>query len=237
MKPVFVVGMMRSGTSLVEQIIASHPAAAALGELRFWNDVVRSNEALSRQQPPAEALRNKLAQDYLDLLDRHGASALRIVDKTPVNSDYLGLIHAVFPNARIISMCRDPIDTCLSCYFQQFSPALNFTMDLKDLAHYYREQQRLMAHWRTVLAPGAILDVPYAGLIAEQEAWSRRMLEFIGLPWDPRCLDFHRTERPVVTASYWQVRQKLYGDSLQRWRNYRKFIGPLLKLRELAPTP
>jgi len=236
MKPVFIVGMMRSGTSLAEQIIASHPAAAALGELRFWNDVVRSDETLSRQQPPAEALRKKLAQDYLDLLDRHGASALRVVDKAPVNSDYLGLIHAVFPNARIISMYRDPIDTCLSCYFQQFSPALNFTMDLKDLVHYYREQQRLMAHWRTALAPGAILDVPYAGLIADQEAWSRRMLEFLGLPWDPRCLDFHRTERPVVTASYWQVRQKMYRDSVHRWRNYRRFIGPLLELRDLHPV-
>ncbi len=236
MKPVFVVGMMRSGTSLVEQIIASHPAVAAPGELRFWDDVVRGNEALIRQQLPAEPTRKKFAQDYLELLQRHGADALRVIDKAPINSDYLGLIHALFPNARIISMWRDPIDTCLSCYFQQFSPALNFTMDLKDLAHYYRERQRLMAHWRSVFAPAAILDVSYAGLIADQEGCSRRILEFLGLPWDPRCLDFHRTERPVVTASYWQVRQKMYADSVQRWRHYRRFIGPLLKLRELDPV-
>ncbi len=236
MKPVFVVGMMRSGTSLAEQIIASHPAVAAAGELRFWNDVARGDEALIRQQPPAEPVRSKLAKEYLGLLQRHGADAQRIVDKAPVNCDYLGLIHAVFPNARIIAMDRDPIDTCLSCYFQQFSPTMNFTMDLNDLAHYYREQQRLMAHWRSVLPPGTILEVPYAGLVADQEHWSRRMLQFLGLPWDPRCLEFHRTERPVVTASYWQVRQKMYGDSLQRWRNYRKFISPLLKLREVDPT-
>jgi tetratricopeptide (TPR) repeat protein len=236
MKPVFVVGMMRSGTSLAEQIIASHPAVAAAGELRFWNDVARGEEALIRQQPPAESVRGKLAQEYLGLLQRRGVGAQRVVDKAPVNCDYLGLIHSVFPNARIIAMCRDPIDTCLSCYFQQFSPTMNFTMDLNDLAHYYREQQRLMAHWRSVLPPGTILEVPYAGLVADQEHWSRRMLEFLDLPWDPRCLEFHRTERPVVTASYWQVRQKMYGDSLQRWRNYRKFIAPLLKLRELDPA-
>ena len=235
-KPVFVVGMMRSGTSLVEQILASHPAVAAAGELRFWDDVVRGNEALIRQQLPGEPMRKKFAQGYLEQLERHGADARHIVDKAPVNSDYLGLIHTLFPNGRIISMCRDPIDTCLSCYFQQFSPALNFAMDLKDLAHYCREQQRLMAHWRSVLPPGAILDVPYAGLIADQEGWSRRLLEFLGLAWDPRCLDFHRTDRPVVTASYWQVRQKMYADSVQRWRHYRRFIGPLLSLRELDPV-
>jgi hypothetical protein len=142
------------------------------------------------------------------------------------------VIHSVFPNARIIYMRRDPIDTCLSCYFQPFSAALNFTMDLSDLAHHYREHQRLMAHWRAALPPGTILDVPYAELVADQEGWTRRILDFIGLEWDQRCLDFHSTKRAVVTASYWQVRQRIYNDSVQRWRNYRKFIGPLLDLRE-----
>jgi Flp pilus assembly protein TadD len=231
MKPVFVVGMMRSGTSLVEQIIASHPAATGAGELAFWNEVVRKHNTLIRQELLGEPLRKELAEDYLRTLARHSADALRVIDKAPINSDFLGVIHSVFPNARIIYMRRDPIDTCLSCYFQQFISALNFTMDLSDLAHYYREHQRLMAHWRAVLPPGAILDVPYAELVADQEGWTRRILNFIGLEWDQRCLDFHRTERPVVTASYWQVRQKIYGDSVQRWRNYRKFIGPLLDLK------
>ncbi len=233
MQPVFVVGMPRSGTSLAEQIIASHPAAMGAGELQFWNDAVRRYESVIRREPLAEAIRKELAEGYLRALQGCSAAALRIVNKAPVNADYLGLIHSVFPNARIIHLRRDPIDSCLSCYFQQFSPTLNFTMDLRDLAHYYRQHQRLMAHWRATLPPGSILEVPYAGLVADQEGWSRRLLEFIGLDWNERCLDFHRTERAVVTASFWQVRQKMYSHCVQRWHNYRKFIGPLLSLRDL----
>ena len=112
---------------------------------------------------------------------------------------------------------------------------MNFTMDLSDLAHYYREHQRLIAQWRTVLPPGTILDVPYEELIADQEAWTRKILDFLGLEWDERCLDFHETKRPVVTASYWQVRQRIYKDSVGRWRNYEQFLGPLRGLRNLDP--
>ena len=231
-RPVFVVGMMRSGTSLVEQIIASHPAAKGAGELQFWHDAVRKHAATVRHELPGEALRRKLAASYLRDLASHSADALRVVDKATVNSDYLGLIHSVFPNARMIYLRRDPIDSCLSCYFQPFSPVLNFTMDLSDLAHYYHEHQRLMAHWRSVLPSETLLDVPYAELVADQETWSRKILNFIGLEWDERCLDFHRTERTVATASYWQVRQKIYKSSVGRWRNYEKFIGPLLALRD-----
>jgi tetratricopeptide (TPR) repeat protein len=232
MKPVFVVGMMRSGTSLVEQIIASHPAAAGAGELSFWNDVIRKHDALVRREPLPESLKQELAEGYLQTLARHSNDAARVVDKTPLNAAYLGLIHAVFPRARIIYMRRDPIDTCLSCYFQPLSASLSFTLDLSDLAHHYRVHQRLMEHWRAVLPPGAILDVPYADLVADQEGWTRKILEFVGLEWDPRCLDFHATARTVATASYWQVRQRIYNDSVQRWRHYKKFIGPLLDLEE-----
>ena len=235
MQPVFVVGMMRSGTSLAEQIIASHPAVKGAGELGFWSDAVSEHEAVIRQEPLGEPIRNKLAEAYLRTLARHSLDALRIVDKAPVNADYLGVIHSVFPSARIIYMRRNPLDTCLSCYFQQFSPALNFTMDLSDLAHYYREHHRLMAHWRAVLPPGTLLDVPYAELVADHEGWTRKILDFLGLEWDKRCLDFHQTRRPVSTASYWQVRQKIYQDSVERWRNYEKFISPLLRLRDLTP--
>lgn len=232
MKPVFVVGMMRSGTSLVEQIIASHPKAAGAGELAFWNDQVGKHEALMRAEPPGAALKNELAGKYLRLLEQHSADALRVVDKAPVNSDFLGIIHSVFPNARIIYMRRNPIDTCLSCYFQPLSPTLSYTMDLSDLAHRYREHQRLMDHWRAVLPEGTVLEVPYAELVSNQMEWTRKILDFVGLEWDQRCLDFHATQRAVVTASYWQVRQPIYNDSVQRWRHYRKFIGPLLGLRE-----
>jgi tetratricopeptide (TPR) repeat protein len=232
-KPVFVVGMMRSGTSLVEQIIASHPSAHGAGELGYWSDAVYQHEAAIRQGALAPPLKEKLSEGYLRALEGHSADALRIVDKTPVNSDYLGVIHEVFPNARIIYMRRDPIDTCLSCYFQQFLPALNFSMDLSDLAHYYREHRRLMAHWHAVLPPGTILDVPYAELVDDANAWTRKILDFLALEWDERCLDFKNTRRPVMTASFWQVRQGIYKDRVERWRNYRRFIRPLLDLRDL----
>jgi tetratricopeptide (TPR) repeat protein len=234
-RPVFVVGMPRSGTSLVEQIIASHPAALGAGELDFWKIVVREHEHTMRTALLGEPLRKKLAHAYLRVLAGHSADALRVVDKAPGNADYLGLLHRVFPNARIINLQRDPIDTCLSCYFQQFPPSLNHTLDLSDLAHYYREHHRLVAHWRSVLPRDRFLDVPYSDLTADQEAWTRRILEFIGLPWDPRCLEFHQTVRPVNTASVWQVRQKMYKTSVQRWHNYEKFIGPLRGLADLPP--
>jgi Flp pilus assembly protein TadD len=231
MTPVFIVGMMRSGTSLAEQIIASHPAAIGAGELGFWSDAVGAHASDLRRGMLNEPTRKNLAHAYLRVLAGHSARAQRIVDKAPVNSDYLGVIHSVFPRAHIIYMQRDPIDTCLSCYFQQFSALLNYTMDLSDLAHYYREHQRLMKHWRAVLPPGSILEVPYEELVANQEAWTRKILEFVGLEWDERCLEFHKTKRSVVTASSWQVRQKIYSNSVGRWRNYDEFVGPLKGLR------
>jgi hypothetical protein len=133
----------------------------------------------------------------------------------------------------MILLRRDPIDTCLSCYFQQFTQVMNYTMDLTDLANFYREHHRLMAHWRAVLPPATLLEVPYEELVADQEKWTRRILEFIGLPWDERCLEFHKTRRAVSTASTWQVRQKIYKSSVERWRNYEKFIKPLVGLRDL----
>jgi tetratricopeptide (TPR) repeat protein len=234
-RPVFVLGMPRSGTSLVEQIIASHPQAHGGGELSFWQLVVRRYGTDLRRGLLTEALRHKLAEDYLEVLTGVSADAPRVVDKTPFNAHYLGLTHAVFPRARIIFLQRDPIDTCLSCYFQQFPPVLSWSMDLGDLAHYYRESHRLAAHWRRVLPPGTILDVPYAGLISDQEKWTRRILEFVGLPWDERCLEFYKAARPVNTASAWQVRQKIYRTSVGRWHNYEKFIGPLRGLADLPP--
>jgi len=233
-RPVFVVGMPRSGTSLVEQILAAHPAACGAGELNFWTIAMRKHESTARQTVLAEPVRAKLAQEYLRVLAGHSADAARVIDKMPVNADYLGVIHSVFPNARIIYLQRDPIDTCLSCYFQQFQGALNFTMDLADLADYYREHRRLMAHWRRVLPPDTLLDVPYAELTADQEKWTRRILESVGLTWDARCLDFHTSARAVRTASVWQVRQKIYRTSIGRWHHYEKFIGPLKALADLS---
>lgn len=231
-KPIFVVGMPRSGTSLVEQIIASHPAAKGAGEPDFWLKAARENQNELRRQIVAESSRRRLAEDYLRFLERLFPGAPRVVDKTPANSDFVGFIHSTLPKARIISIRRDPIDTCLSCYFQHFSTAMTYTMDLDDLAAYYRTHRRLMDHWLAALPAGTILEVPYEELVADQEGWTRKMLDFLGLEWDERCLSFHKTERAVNTASAWQVRQKIYRHSVERWRNYEKFIGPLLELRE-----
>jgi tetratricopeptide (TPR) repeat protein len=234
-RPVFVVGMMRSGTSLVEQIIASHPEATGAGELQYWGMTEYKHPEILRQRLPDAEFSATLAGSYLKVLAGHSADAARIVDKAPANTDYLGLIHRVFPQARFIYMRRDPVDTCLSCYFQNFFNAAAFTMDLQDLAHYYREHHRLAAHWRSVLPKDVFLEVPYAELVADQEGWSRKIIEFIGLRWDPKVLEFHKTERAVLTASSWQVRQKMYSSSVGRSKNYQKFIGPLLKLRDLSP--
>jgi tetratricopeptide (TPR) repeat protein len=228
-KPVFVVGMPRSGTSLAEQIIASHPSAHGVGELDFWNSPALK-EAGTTTGMLSEAARPKVAEEYLRLLERLAGNARRVINKAPVNSDFLGMIYSVFPNARVIYMRRDPIDTCLSCYFQQFLTGINFAFDLSDLVHYYLEHQRMMAHWRSVLPPGFILEVPYEELVVDQETWSRKMLDFIGLEWDARVLEFHTHKRQVTTASAWQVRQKIYKSSVARWHNYEKFIGPLKSL-------
>jgi Tfp pilus assembly protein PilF len=222
-RPVFIVGMLRSGTTLAEQILASHPAVFGAGELTFW----------SAASAAPDGKLSALASDYLRTLHELSADAQRVVDKMPTNFAFLGPIHAALPNARIIHMRRHPLDTCLSIYFQHFETAISYANDLRDLAHYYGEYWRLMHHWRSTLPRNAILDVPYEALIEDHEAWSRRMLEFIGLPWDSRCLDFHTTKRTVMTASKWQVRQRVQNSSVGRWRNYAQFIAPLLPLEAL----
>lgn len=232
-RPLFIVGMPRSGTSLTEQILASHPDVFGAGELQFWG---LAHARLTDQ--PSWHCENQLLQDiaaqYKDELLRHSATALRVVDKMPGNFVHLGLIHVVFPQARILHLQRNPVDTCLSIHFQNFSSGHSYASDLDDLAFYYREYHRIMAHWRAVLPPEVFMDVPYESLVEDHEGWSRRIIEFAGLPWNDCCLNFHETERKVGTASNWQVRQRIYKTSKERWRNYEQFAGPLLPLLELA---
>ncbi|MGA3157254.1 MAG: tetratricopeptide repeat protein [Steroidobacteraceae bacterium] len=227
-RPLFIIGMPRSGTTLAEQILASHPAVFGAGELMFWNEASAALELGSTRQEPFAAM----ADRYLQQLQRLSTTALRVVDKMPINFLNLGLIQTALPAARIIHMQRHPIDTCLSIYFQHFSVSYNFARDLEDLAHYYQEYRRLMLHWRAVLPPEAILDVPYEGLVEDLESWSRRMVEFAGLTWEPRCLEFHLTARTVTSSSRWQVRQKLHSGARGRWRHYEPFLGPLRALLE-----
>jgi tetratricopeptide (TPR) repeat protein len=237
-RPVFVVGMPRSGTTLAEQILASHPDVFGAGELTFWSRAAQQT-FWGNAAAPARGIdagtAHRLAGEYLQLLQQLSADASRVVDKLPGNFLQLGLIHATLPHARIIHMQRNPIDTCLSIYFQSFSAEHAYANDLSGLAYYYLEYARLMRHWRGTLTPEALLEVPYEQLVEDPETWSRRMVEFIGLPWDPACLEFHRTHRTVVTASRWQVRQKMSKSSVERWRNYERFVGPLLHLPSAEP--
>jgi len=230
-RAVLIVGMPRSGTSLAEQILASHPGVFGAGELTYWHAAsARQNAAGSVDEDAVRAL----GIDYERLLAETSAGASRVVDKMPTNFLELGLIYRALPGTRVIHMRRDPIDTCLSTYFQDFRSSLAYANDLHDLAHFYREYDRLMRHWRRILPEGFMLDVPYESLVADQEGWTRRMLDFVGLPWDPRCLDFHQTQRSVVTASKWQVRQKISSSSVARWRHYETYIEPLLSLARLG---
>jgi tetratricopeptide (TPR) repeat protein len=235
--PVFIVGMPRSGTSLTEQILASHPAVFGAGELSFWDAAFAAYESAGLKGHGGANLIPGMAGEYLDRLTVLSRGAQRVIDKLPANFMNLGLIHVALPKAKIIHMQRHPIDTCLSIHFQNFLDIDPYAHDLEDLAHYYGEYLRITDHWRATLPATQLLEIPYEALIADQEGWTRRMLDFIGLPWDSKCLDFHLTNRVVLTTSKWQVRQKIHTASAGRWRNYEKFVAPLLHLIEAQRAP
>lgn len=219
---VLVVGMPRSGTSLVEQMLSSHPAVSGAGEQSFWYDVA------PYLRESADVLRRR----YLRLLRAQAPEASRIVDKLPSNFMRLGMIFTALPNVRVIHVTRNPLDTCLSIFFQRFSQNHTYANDLNDLAHFYSEYRRLMEHWKSTLPGKSLLEVPYEQLVQSPEPWIRDMLKFIALPWNPACLEYHRNRRPIVTASRWQVRQQISWTSIERWRNYEPFVQPLLRLVE-----
>lgn len=226
--PVFVVGMPRSGSTLIEQILASHPQIHGAGELPILERMEDPGfpENITALSP--DRLR-ELGAAYLAQLPRVDAGVVRIVDKLPGNFLRIGLIRLMLPNARIIHTMRDPLDTCLSCYFKLFTNGLYFTYDLGELGRYYRSYRRLMDHWRAVLPRDAILDVRYETVVEDLEAEARRLIEYCGLPWDERCIAFHRNARPVRTASSVQVRQPLFRSSVGRWRHYEAGLAPLIK--------
>ncbi len=229
-RPIFIVGMPRSGTSLAEQILASHPAVFGAGELSFWKAASLRVSSATLERGPSAELSARLAHEYSQQIAALAPQHPYVVDKMPANFAHLGMIHAALPDAHIIHIRRNPIDTCLSIYFQNFHIAHSYSNDLGDLAHYYEEYRRTMLHWQAVLPRNAILEVPYEALVEDPEAWSRRMVEFVGLAWDEACLNFHQTARSVSTFSKWQVRQKISKSSVERWRNYERFVGPLLRL-------
>ena len=227
--PVFIVGMPRSGTTLVEQIISSHPRAHGAGEL----DEIHK---LAMQDVPsypegARVINNDamsaLAREYEGVLQRGAATdTLRVSDKMPLNFMHLGFISLLFPRAHIVHCVRDPWDVCLSIYFQYFPSGHDYAYDLDDIAAYYREYERLMSHWRRVL-PAKRHDVVYEDLVTDQKTKTEELIAFLELPWHDRCLSFTQNRRPVQTASMWQVRQPIYTTSVHRWRRYAKHLRPL----------
>lgn len=235
-RPLFVLGMPRSGTTLTEQILASHPAVHGAGEQAYFTSLERKLEKAGggkRPYPTAIAkLISALFPDeigrYLAYLDELDGEALRVVDKMPYNFLCLGLIGLLFPRARIVHCMRNPIDTCLSIYFQNFRGEHLYAYDQQALGHYYRQYLRLMEHWRRVL-PNPILDLRYEEMVADQEGTSRTLIKFAGLDWDDRCLAFQNTERAIQTASIWQARQPIYTTSVARWRHYEEHLQPLIR--------
>jgi hypothetical protein len=234
--PVFVIGMPRSGSTLVEQILSSHPKVFGAGEIEDFRNLAIERAAfrqpgsrfleLIAAMPGAELTR--LGKDYLARVRPLAPNAARIVDKMLGNFQFIALIHLALPNARIIHTRRDPIDTCLSCFSKHFSFGHAFTCDLGELGRYYAAYRRLMEHWRDVLPEGIMLEVQYEDVVADLEGQARRLIAYCGLEWDGACLAFHKTERPVRTASAAQVRQPIYGTSIARWRPDPATLAPLL---------
>jgi tetratricopeptide (TPR) repeat protein len=227
--PVFIVGLPRSGTSLVEQIAASHSRVFGAGELR---NIGETAAALGPSDGWTREAVRRAADGHLERLRAVGSGAERVIDKMPDNIFMLGVIAALYPAARVIFCRRDPRDIGLSCHFQKFSAGLlTFSYDLADCGRRIRETERLTAYWRCVLSLRWI-DIHYEALVADLAGESRRLIGFLGLEWEPACLDFHRTERAVQTASSWQVRQPLYDRSVGRWRHYERHLAPLLEALE-----
>lgn len=238
-QPVFIVGMPRSGTTLVEQILASHSAVFGAGELndmkyiahfcrKFTNPELKYPDFfafLSQQHY------QQLAREYLNrtnkLIEPDSSKIIqRIVDKHPLNFQFIGLIFAMFPNAKVINTVRHPLDNCLSCFFQNFSSGQHYSFDLGALTNFYLGYRRLMAHWE-MLYPGKIFSIQYEDLVSDQEVQTRRLLDYCGLDFELACLKFYETDRVVKTASFNQVRKPLYRTSQNRWKNYSQELMPV----------
>lgn len=237
--PVFIVGMPRSGTTLVEQVLASHPSVFGAGEIGDLEAVVAGLDG-GAWFPEGIASMNgeqvrRIGADYRDRIASLAPSAPRITDKLLTNFRFIGLIHLALPNARIVHVRRDPVDTCLSCFFRLFGGELPFAYDLAELGRYYRAYTSLMAHWRSVLPEGAMIEVQYEDLVTDFAAQARRLVAYCGLEWDDRCSAFHETRRPVTTSSATQVRQPIYRSSIDQWRRYGHRLGPLLDALAVEP--
>jgi hypothetical protein len=238
--PIFVIGLPRSGSTLIEQILASHSQVEGTSELPYVGHVAGSlnlNRADGVNYP--EAVRElgpghlkALGQEYLRAAQMHRTEGTPcFIDKMPNNFPSVGFIQTILPDAKIIDARRHPLDSCLSCFRQLFARGQPFTYDLTDIGEYFLEYQRLMDHWHAVL-PGAVLTVQYENMVTDFESQVRQILEYCELPWEDACVNFHETERPVRTASSEQVRQPIYSKSINYWRNYEQYLGELIEVLE-----
>lgn len=234
--PVFIVGMPRSGTTLLEQILSSHPAVHGAGELLDLHELVVAAANNSGQRFPdfvpglAAADFARLGEAYAERVWKLAPGAQRITDKMPANFFYIGLIRLALPDAKIIHAMRDPMDSCFSCYSRLFNDTMEFAYDLGTLGRYYVRYAELMRHWHEVLPQGAILDLRYEDMVDDTEGQARRILDYVGLPWDDNCLAFHQSKRHVKTASVAQVRKPIYKTSVARWERFSAHLSPLLEI-------
>lgn len=234
--PIFVLGMPRSGTTLTEQIIASHPQVHGAGELRDLLEVAQQSLPGTQGLPYPDNLvgmdqstLTAWGSDYVQRLRKHSATATHITDKMPANYMAMGLIPLMLPNAKIVHVKRNPVDTCVSCFTRLFNRHQDATYDLAELGRHYMNYERLMQHWRSILPAGSFIEVQYEDIVADMEGQAKRLIEYVGLPWDDACLEFHKNERSIRTASVTQVRQPIYKSSVERWRHYEQYLGPLLE--------
>ena len=233
--PIFIVGMPRSGTTLMEQVLASHSKVFGAGELEAFKEAIKECVDSERILPAYPLLAEALSKDHMRQLGEkyttkvrpRAPEAERIVDKMPLNFAFVGLIHLALPNARFINVRRDPLDTCVSCFSLMFSGSQPFAYDLAELGRYYRGCETVMEHWHKILPPGVIIDVHYEDLVDDLEGTARRALRHCGLDWEDACRDFHDTKRTVRTASLMQVRQPVYRGSIGTWRRYAEYLEPL----------
>ena len=232
--PIFIIGMPRSGSSLVEQILASHPEVSGGGELGYLSVVqdtvckINTCQYAADMEKTTAVQMRAMADGYLQFLSKHAAGRQRVTDKMPSNFLYVGLIKVLFPNAKVIHCMRRPEAVCLSMFQRQFASDIPYANNLRELGQYYRLYEGLMGYWRELL-PGFMHEVRYEELVREPEKVVRGMLDYCGLDWHEDCLHFYRTERPGMTASAFDIKKPLYSDAMEKWRNYEPFIGDLIK--------
>lgn len=233
--PIFIVGMSRSGTTLVEQILASHPQVHGAGEMHLLRRCATLEmEPLANEAEMPQRLAHlertaftRIGERYAAALKELAPDTRRVTDKLPGNMALVGLMHLAFPRAHIIHCVREPLDTCVSCFTKHFSTGHDFSYELRELGRFYRLYQELMRHWQAVLPPGRMLELRYEDVVSDLEGQARRLVAFCGLDWDDTCLRFHEQRRVVRTASLAQVRRPIYASSVGRWRHYEKYLGPL----------